>query len=175
MLTLVVFDRLFTLIEWVKEMLLSPDTSSILRPAKGDMNFHDKVFVSELNKQVDAAKTAYDKMLFKEALRTGFFEMQKARDKYRELCAGDGMRTDLVHRFIEWQAIVLSPICPHVSEHLWSLLGKKGLLLKDTKWPKTGPVDENVINKSEYLMEAAREFRLKLKNYMQPPKAKKGA
>ena len=84
------------------------------------------------------------------------------------------MRKDLVIQFIEWQAIVLSPICPHVSEHLWALMGKKDLLLTKTRWPSTGNVDENYIKKSEYLMEATREFRLKLKNYMQPPKAKKG-
>lgn len=84
------------------------------------------------------------------------------------------MRKDLTLKFIELQAIVLSPICPHVSEHLWSLLGKKDLLLSKTRWPEVGLVDENYIKKSDYLMEAAREFRLKLKNYMQPPKAKKG-
>lgn len=65
----------------------------------------------------------YGKMLFKEALRTGFFELQAARDKYRELCL-DGMHCDLIFRFIEVQALLLSPICPHVAEHVWSLLGK---------------------------------------------------
>lgn len=41
----------------------------------------------------------YNKMLFKEALRTGFFEMQAARDKYRELCQySGGMHRDLVLR-----------------------------------------------------------------------------
>lgn len=62
-------------------------------------------------------------MLFKEALRTGFFELQAARDKYRELSL-DGMHADLMLRFIEVQALLLSPICPHVSEHVWKLLGK---------------------------------------------------
>ena len=71
--------------------------------------------------------------------------------------------------------IALGPICPHISEHVWmDLLGKKESLL-NTKWPQTGPVDELVIRSSEYLMEAAREFRLKLKSASLPPKAKKGA
>ena len=43
------------------------------------------------------------------------------------------------------------------------------------KFPQTGPVDDLVIRSSEYLMEAAREFRLKLKAASLPPKAKKGA
>ena len=66
-------------------------------------------------------------MLFKEALRTGFFELQSVRDKYRELCL-DGMHADLVVRFIEVQAILLAPICPHVAEKVWELLGKVGLI-----------------------------------------------
>lgn len=35
-------------------------------------------------------------MLFREALRTGFFELQLARDKYRELCGSKGMQKHLV-------------------------------------------------------------------------------
>lgn len=66
----------------------------------------------------------YNTMLFKEALRTGFFELQAARDKYRELTATEGgMHVDLVFQFIELQALLLAPICPHVSEHVWLLLG----------------------------------------------------
>ena len=53
------------------------------------------------------------------------------------------------------------------------LLGKKESILKAT-WPKIGEIDEIVIKSSVYLMEAAREFRLKLKAALQPPKAKKG-
>ncbi len=63
-------------------------------------------------------------MLFKEALRTGFYELQAARDKYRELTSSEGgMHADLVFRFIRLQALLLSPICPHVSEYIWELLG----------------------------------------------------
>ena len=52
-------------------------------------------------------------------------------------------------------------------------LGKKESILKAT-WPVLGSVDEVVIKSSAYLMEAAREFRLKLKVACLPPKAKKG-
>lgn len=63
-------------------------------------------------------------MLFKEALRTGFFEMQACRDKYRELSFNEDLHIDLVLKFIEIQALLMSPICPHVAEHIWGLLGK---------------------------------------------------
>ena len=48
---------------------------------------------------------------------------QAARDKYREV-EMNGMHRDLVLRFIEVQTLILSPICPHLCEYLWQLLGK---------------------------------------------------
>lgn len=81
------------------------------------------MFESEINLKIKETGEFFEKMLFKEALRSGFFEMQGIRDKYRELCL-DGMHIDLVLKFIEVQAIIISPICPHVAEHVWTLLGK---------------------------------------------------
>lgn len=83
------------------------------------------MFQSEINLKIKETDEFYGKMLFKEALRTGFFELQSVRDKYRELCL-DGMHADLIVRFVEVQAILLAPICPHVSEQVWKLLGKVG-------------------------------------------------
>lgn len=48
---------------------------------------------------------------------------QAARDKYRELEPA-GMHSELVFQFIEYQALILSPICPHITEHIWQLIGK---------------------------------------------------
>ena len=76
-----------------------------------------------MNQKIKETEQFYDQMLFKEALRTGFFELQSARDKYRELCL-EGLHLDLILRFIRVQALLLSPICPHVSEHVWKLLGE---------------------------------------------------
>jgi leucyl-tRNA synthetase len=46
---------------------------------------------------------------------------------YRQLCGSDEqMSEELIRRFIETQAIILSPICPHLAERIWSMLGKVG-------------------------------------------------
>lgn len=63
-------------------------------------------------------------MLYKEALRTGFYEFQTAKDKYLQLSALEGINYGLLMRFIEIQTILLTPICPHVGEHIWALIGK---------------------------------------------------
>lgn len=57
-------------------------------------------------------------------LFNGFYvRMQAAKDKYREL-AIEGMHRHLVFQFIERQTLLLAPICPHLCEYTWGLLGK---------------------------------------------------
>ncbi len=63
---------------------------------------------SEMNRAIKLTEANYEKMLFREALKTGFFELQAARDKYRDVCL-NGMHRDLVYRYIE-----VSTICPRV-------------------------------------------------------------
>ena len=150
--------KLYTLIEWTKEVLADQSMR------EDQATFHDRVFANEINLKLGETKDNYEKLLFKEALKTGFYEMLIARDKYRELCGEAGMSRGLVRRYLEVQAVMLSPICPHVCEHVWSLLGQEGSILR-TRWPAAGTVDLAVIAQSQYLMDTARDFRLKLKNY----------
>ncbi|XP_047517549.1 leucine--tRNA ligase, cytoplasmic [Pieris napi] len=160
--------RLYTFIEWVKEMVA---TKSSLRT--GEYNFHDKVFTSEMNSLIQQTDENYSKVLFKEALKTGFFELQAARDKYRELCSEGGMHAELVTRYIETQALLMSPVCPHVAEHVWELLEHKTSILH-AGWPVAGEIDIVAMKASNYLMEAAHSFRIYLKNHCAVRKPKKG-
>ncbi|MEQ2306039.1 Leucine--tRNA ligase, cytoplasmic [Ameca splendens] len=160
--------RLYTWVEWVKEMIANQNN---LRTGPTD-TFNDRVFASEMNAGILKTEQHYERMMYKEALKSGFFEFQAAKDKYREL-AIEGMHRDLVFQFIERQSLLLAPICPHLCEYTWSLLGKTGSLMK-ASWPVAGPVDEVLIRSSQYLMETAHDLRLRLKAYMLPPKSKKG-
>uniref|UniRef100_A0A7N4UZV8 Leucine--tRNA ligase, cytoplasmic n=1 Tax=Sarcophilus harrisii TaxID=9305 RepID=A0A7N4UZV8_SARHA len=159
--------RLYTWVEWVKEMVANWDS---LRSGPAS-TFNDRVFASEMNAGIVKTEQNYEKIMFKEALKTGFFEFQAAKDKYREL-AIEGMHRDLVFQFIEVQTLLLTPICPHICEHVWMLLGKPDSIMK-AEWPLAGPVDEVLIRSSQYLMEVAHDLRLRLKNYMMPAKGKK--
>lgn len=57
--------RLYTFIEWVKEMISS---KLLLRTGPAD-TFNDKVFICEMNLKTKETDEYYQKMLFKEALR----------------------------------------------------------------------------------------------------------
>ncbi|XP_051955494.1 leucine--tRNA ligase, cytoplasmic [Xyrauchen texanus] len=160
--------RLYTWVEWVKEMVTNQNN---LRTGPAD-TFNDRVFISEINSSIIKTEQHYERMMYKEGLKSGFFEFQAAKDKYREL-AIEGMHRDLVFQFIENQTLLLAPICPHLCEHTWSLLGKSSSLMKAC-WPTVGPVDEILMRSSQYLMDTAHDLRLRLKAYMQPAKSKKG-
>uniref|UniRef100_A0A8C1HVE9 leucine--tRNA ligase n=1 Tax=Cyprinus carpio carpio TaxID=630221 RepID=A0A8C1HVE9_CYPCA len=160
--------RLFTWVEWVKEMIANQNN---LRTGPVD-TFNDRVFISEMASSIIKTEQHYERMMYKEALKSGFFEFQAAKDKYREL-AIEGMHRDLVFQFIENQTLLLAPICPHLCEHTWSLLGKSSSIMK-ARWPTAGPVDEILIRSSQYLMDTAHDLRLRLKAYTQPAKGKKG-
>lgn len=162
--------RLYAFLEWVKEMITSRESLRV-----GPTNsFNDKVFMSEMNYLIQETSQHYEKMLFKEALKTGFFEYQAARDKYREMTVSEGMHRYLVFLFIETQILILSPICPHICEYIWELIGKPNSIL-NARWPMTGIVDNMLLKSSQYLMNSAHEFRLRLKSYYQVSnKSKKG-
>jgi len=77
-----------------------------------------------MNQKIQETNENYSKMLYKEALRTGFYEFQAIRDKYLQLTAIDGINWTLITRYIELQIILLSPICPHICEYIWEFIGK---------------------------------------------------
>lgn len=81
------------------------------------------------------------------------------------------MHQKLILKFIEIQAIILSPICPHVAEHVWSLLGKPNSILK-ALWPIVPEHDPILISSGSYLVQAAHDFRLRLKSYLSALAAK---
>lgn len=159
--------RLYTYLEWVKEMLATRETLRQGSPS----TYSDRVFQSEINLAIEQTQKHYDEMKFKEALRTGFFEFQASRDKYREV-ETQGINADLVFHYIEVQTLMLAPICPHLCEHIWGLLGKKESIMH-ASWPVVGPIDKLLLQSSQYLMDAAHDFRKRQKAYTATGKSKK--
>ena len=71
----------------------------------------------------------------------------------------------LILKYIETQAVIISPICPHVAECIWELLGHKESILK-ARWPTVPEYDSILISAGAYLDQAAHEFRLRMKGYL---------
>lgn len=114
--------RLFTLKEWCEEVV--KDTT--LRTDKTDL-FFDKLFVNEMSEVVRQAHQYYEATDYKLALKSALYDFTGVRDFYREATAAAeiGMRKDLVLRYIELQALLLTPIAPHWCDYMWQEVLKK--------------------------------------------------
>ncbi|OZC06090.1 hypothetical protein X798_06927 [Onchocerca flexuosa] len=164
--------RLYNLLAWSREMVALREKDGLRNEKK--LTFADHVFDNEMNSAIHKTCDSYKQNLFKEALKHGFFEYQSYRDKYREFCGGDAeMHVDMVFKWIETQAIILSPICPHVSEEIWQILGKEGFIVS-AKWPIIPAVNDLLTKKAEFMDDTIRDFRLRLKNHMNLKQKKNG-
>ncbi|EEB06943.1 cytoplasmic leucine-tRNA ligase Lrs1 [Schizosaccharomyces japonicus yFS275] len=147
--------RLYTQEAWSREMVEKKDT---LRD--GPYNFHDTVFDNELNQIIELTDAAYSVTAFKTALKHGFYDLQNARDWYREVTADKQMHRDLVRRFMEVQTLLIAPIVPHWSEHIWSaVLGNSGSV-RLARFPElTHPVNTMLTNSLAYVRNLTRVIR----------------
>ena len=151
--------RLYTWIEWVRELLSKKDE---LRT--GEKTFVDKVFETEMTRLTAEAKAAYDKSMFRDSVKFGIFELQTARDTYKELSMND-LHRDVILKYIEIQTIVMSPICPHIAEYTWKLIGKSGSVLQQ-QWPVMPEIDTTLMRASRYIQETLPEFRARLRTIL---------
>ena len=156
--------------DWMEEVLIS----SPLTRDTSDFTFADRVFKSAMSLMVQRAKNAYDDMLFREALKCGFYELQSARDEYRNACGVDGMNARLVALFCEVQVKVLVPICPHTCEHMWSKILKRPGFVVTSGWPVLDEPDLVVYNSGKYIEEQITNLRSQVQKAEAPPKKKKG-
>jgi leucyl-tRNA synthetase len=161
--------RLTKEIDWIESMLASE-----LR-ADSEL-FADRVFAAEVEMAVALTVGHYNALNFREALKSGWFDLQTARDTYRLTCGAAGMRKDLVLRFIEVQALLLGPICPHTCEHIWGNLLQRDSLLVRTPLPTVAMTAEhqNTVMAGRYLQDTVTSLRKLVQKLETPRKAKGG-
>jgi leucyl-tRNA synthetase len=163
--------RLFAQKDWIKEMT---DEKEKLREGPPSC-FADRVFDNEINKAIQLTEKAYERMLFHEALKSGFYDLQTARDVYRSRILAEKMEMnrDLIMRFIRVQILLLSPICPHFCEWVWLKLLNEKVSITKARWPESGLVDWALLRQTEFLENSLYHFRQKLIAYKNPKKGKK--
>lgn len=148
--------RLHTLIDWCQEIM---DNQDKLRSGPKD-NFWDKVFENDINATIVDVKDLYEQALFKGALKYCFYEFQGYRDAYRESVVEVGMHRDLVLQWIRTQAILMMPIAPHFSEHIWKGILKEEGSIQDVRWPTvSAPVDKQISDSATYIRGLIKQIR----------------
>lgn len=109
---------------------------------------------------VSTTKIAFYRTMYKEALRTGFYELQSSRDWYREVTSDIGMHLGLIKYWIRISALLVCPIAPHFAEHLWTAILKEPKSIQLAQWPTPShPVDRTVIDSAQYMRTTLKEIR----------------
>ncbi|PHH86640.1 hypothetical protein CDD83_9937 [Cordyceps sp. RAO-2017] len=142
--------RLFNLREWCEEMMGAEQQELRTGPTN---SFQDALLDNELNGFAREAMDQYRQTNYKLALKAGLYELMGARDFYREACAAGGikMHRELVRRYIELQCLLLAPVAPHWSEHVWLEVLGKGRTIHEARFPEVAAVDAALSAKREYV------------------------
>lgn len=177
--------KLWTLVDFIEEGVENIDkmqTGPLTR-------FADRVFVSQLNRDLRAAEDAYEQMMFREAVNCGFFDMINDLGQYREAVGADKstrvastlprMHRDAFLQFVLYQTAALAPICPHTAEHVWGLIGpvleeydsfSPSESVMHLQWPEPEEPDELLLASAAYVNETISRIRLAI---LKPAKRRK--
>ncbi|MCJ1309094.1 cytosolic leucyl tRNA synthetase [Agyrium rufum] len=140
--------RMHTLKEWIEETL--SDTALRTGPQN---SFFDKLFENEMNSLIHQAQEHYAATNYKLALKSALYDFTSCRDFYREAAtaAGVGMHCDLITRYVELQALILTPICPHWCDYIWQEVLHKESSIQTALWPSVSTPDSSLSAAREYV------------------------
>lgn len=140
--------RMYTLKEWIEETLKSSD----LRDESGSVLW-DKLFEDEMHLLTREAEGHYKETSYKLALKAGLYDLQSARDFYREACLSNGvpMSRPVVLKYVELQSLIISTIAPHWAEYMWMEVLQKDSSIQLARWPSVPAADRNLTAMREYV------------------------
>ncbi|KZP30034.1 leucyl-tRNA synthetase [Athelia psychrophila] len=163
--------RVHTLLAWCEDMIKEAPNMR-----HGPRTYHDKVFEEEVNDLINITKGHYENTDYKDALKYGFYELQTARDWYREVTSDIGMHGDLVVYWIRIAALLVTPIAPHFTEHIWSALLHEPKSIQLARWPEPShAVDRAAVDSGVYMRSLVKMIRDAELNMMKRmAKGKKG-
>ncbi|EXB62441.1 Leucine--tRNA ligase [Morus notabilis] len=142
--------RLTKELAWMEEVLAADSSLRSGHPS----TYADRVFANEINIAVTTTEQNYHNFMFREALKTGFYDLQAARDEYRFSCGAGGMNRDLVWRFMDVQTRLITPICPHYAEYVWREHLKKEGFVVNAGWPVAEVPDLTLKKGNKYLQDS---------------------
>ncbi|KAJ2161605.1 cytosolic leucyl tRNA synthetase [Coemansia sp. RSA 552] len=165
--------NLYTLLEWMldaQKALAQSDAAPekpakagdiALRPETAPMTIVDRVFDAEMDSLTLSTGAAFERTMYRDALKSGFYEFTKARDWYLNVTANGGMHPTLLRKYIRRQVIQLCPITPHWAEHVWKTVLGNASSIMDARWPTDLPSDADytLLAAGDYVRKMVRSVR----------------
>ena len=120
----------------------------------------DKVFDNEMNALITKSFAAYENCVYMDVLKYAWFGMETLRKQYCNW-SKDDWHPECIQRFLRVQVLLLSPICPHICEHIWTAVLKEEVEFASAAWPQeSAPFDTVLARQFAVLEKDLREFRL---------------
>jgi leucyl-tRNA synthetase len=164
--------RLYTQVEFYQEMIRFRDT---LRRESDGYVWADHVMFAEINRAIRSTYTAYELTNYRDALKNAFFELQNARDRYRDVTSIHGtigMSWPVIERFMRVQALLILPLAPHFAEYVWREALQETQSIRYMRFPEAGPVDESLLAASIYLQKLSHTLHTAFSTEQNPKKGK---
>ena len=159
-------SRLFVEEAFVRQVLADREAGKL---RTGPLNFMDATFNNEMDHLIELTFNNFQNMCYRDGLQSGWFNMMIARDLYRDWAyrCDEQMHQEVLLRFVRAVVVMMVPICPHWSEHLWSSLDLpegevKADSVCDAKWPAFKPCDKFVRKQYTFFLRVVRDIRQQL-------------
>ncbi len=136
---------------WIKSVVNHDDKEASGSP-RSEYTWQDKIFDTEINICIQKSDEAYKNLQYREVIRYVFHDMTAARDRYRN--QEKVLNYGLIMRYIRCFTIMLSPICPHLCQHLWELLAlsdEERRWVSFEKYPVATTIDYTLKQQVDYL------------------------
>lgn len=162
--------RLYHQLEWAQSVQRGEECS---REQADPKCFADRFFAAALDRAIKLTGEAYQQTAYRDAMKYGWFELQNARDTYRDMTVvhgTQGMAKELLQRFLEVQVHLLCPIAPHWCDHVWRRILRHSDCLLTRPFPKAAEFDERLLAAHGYLQTVAHDLRCSLQAELNPKK-----
>jgi leucyl-tRNA synthetase len=147
--------KLTTLLESFKER-----QANLGAMRSGEKNIFDRMFENTLNLAIKEAEHHYERMQFRLALNTIFYELLAAESQYKIMCGSEGQHSAVVARFMEVFPLLLMPIAPHTCEVMWTEILKKPDTIHNASFPTpSAPVDAGLLFALKLVQDIASDIR----------------
>eukprot|EP01119_Soliformovum_irregulare_P022887 TRINITY_DN7901_c0_g2_i3.p1 TRINITY_DN7901_c0_g2~~TRINITY_DN7901_c0_g2_i3.p1 ORF type:complete len:910 (-),score=192.99 TRINITY_DN7901_c0_g2_i3:82-2811(-) len=140
-------------IDWAKMV-----ASSTIR--EGTKTEEDLWFEWRMVESIQRVEYFYERSNYREAFKMGYFGLKNARWEYRRWCGRfENMNRDLLLKFLEDQAIIVSPIIPHYSQQIFDILDKN-ISIQRSVWPEM-TMARSVLDQHRYFENVVRRLSKK--------------
>jgi leucyl-tRNA synthetase len=149
--------------EWIKSTLIEMKEGKLRKSTSDNeqIYFMDKAFNNEIDYLIETTFIDFNKICFKDGLKRCWFQMTIARDIYRDWSVKCSIPVSekVILRFIEALVIMMSPITPHWSEHIWStIIGKTNSIVNES-WPVNKSYDRDLRKQYNFFNEFMKNTR----------------